>query len=69
MTAPSNRIRCRYCAWSTYRFQGKKSGEMALRNHVVYEHETLYLQSQGLSAQTDERPYVLDEAYIGEQAL
>ena len=62
-------LRCRYCAWKTLRFRGKKRGEPTLRLHVLEEHGAAYLAAQGLAGVTDDRPYTLDDAEIGEQAL
>ena len=66
---PKNRIRCRYCAWETYRFRGKQRGEAALRLHVMDEHEAAYCAAQGLEGMEEDRPWTLDEGEIGEQPL
>ncbi len=64
-----NLIRCRYCDWNTLRFRGKRSGERALRLHVVTEHEAEYAAAQGLEGMDDDRPWTIDDAEIGEQPL
>ena len=70
-TKSSNLIRCAYCSWTTMRFRGrgKKRGERKLRMHVLDEHYDQYLQAQGLVETTDDGPWALDVAEIGEQAL
>lgn len=70
-TKSSNVIRCAYCPWTTARFRGRgrNLGEGRLRWHVLSEHEERYLEHQGLVEQVDDRPWTLDVADIGEQAL
>lgn len=48
MTKHPNRIKCRYCDWTTYRFKGKKHGEGLLREHILAAHEDEWLRNQGL---------------------
>ena len=69
MTTP-NRIKCKFCSWSTIRFRGRKLvGEGNLRLHVVEEHQEEYLHQQGLLATSPENAWTRDTLAIGEQAL
>ena len=77
-TTQRNILRCRWCAWTTMRFRGKRTydnrrmsyGERRLRAHVMENHEQEYLQAQGLAAHEHIGSlWVLDENTDGPQAL
>jgi SH3-like domain-containing protein len=49
----SNRITCRYCAWSCARFRGRKPNNDRLLSHVIATHEDAFVfHATGDPAQT-----------------
>ena len=72
---PRNRVKCRYCGFTTMRFRGQKTsdhrgmswGERQLRLHVLETHEDAYLASQGYVAVADDTPWTWDVTTYGEQ--
>ena len=44
-----NKLKCRYCDYTTYRFKGKRYGGGQLFRHVIDNHEKEFLLSVGFN--------------------